>query len=94
MIRDEQRRIFESLKQQAGGVFDALLQKSQSVWSAIGNSFKTAILTAIKEVITSRVAAMLMQLFTGTRVAAESSAVAALVAGCSPRRAGPALCRA
>ena len=62
------RRIFDSLKEQAGGVFDALLQKSQSVWKAIGNSFKTAILTAIKEVVTSRVAAMLMQLFTGTKV--------------------------
>ncbi len=68
LIREHNRQIFESLKQQAGGVFDALLQKSQSVWSAIGNSFKTAILTAIKEVVTSRVAAMLMQLFTGQKV--------------------------
>ncbi|MBI3209605.1 MAG: hypothetical protein HYZ37_11995 [Candidatus Solibacter usitatus] len=57
------RDIFSSLKQQAGGVFDALLTKSQSVWSAIGNSLKTAILTAIKDVVTSRVAAMLTQLF-------------------------------
>ena len=68
MVRQHSQQIFESLKQQAGGVFDALLQKSQSVWSAIGNSFKTAILTAIKEVVTSRVAAMLMQLFTGQKV--------------------------
>ena len=68
MIQDEQRRIFDSLKQQAGGVFDALLEKSQSVWSVIGNSLKTALLTAIKDVVTSRVAAMLMQMFTGARV--------------------------
>ncbi len=68
IIREHNRSIFESLKQQAGGVFDALLQKSQSVWSAIGNAFKTAILTAIKEVVTSRVAALLMQLFTGQKV--------------------------
>jgi len=68
LVREQNRTIFESLKQQAGGVFDALLQKSQSVWSAIANSFKTALLTAIKEVVTSRVAALLMQLFTGTRV--------------------------
>ncbi len=68
LMRDHNRRIFESLKQQAGGVFDALLQKSQSVWSAIGNSLKTALLTAIKEVVTSRVAAMLMYLFTGQKV--------------------------
>ena len=68
LIRDQNQRIFDSLKQQAGGVFDALLQKSQSVWSAIANSFKTALLTAIKEVVTSRVAAMLMYLFTGQKV--------------------------
>jgi hypothetical protein len=68
LVRDHDRQIFESLKQQAGGVFDALLQKSQSVWSAIGNSLKTALLTAIKDVVTSRVAAMLMALFTGQHV--------------------------
>jgi len=67
-IRDQNRQIFESFKRQAEGVFDALLTKSQSIWSAIGNSLKTALLTAIKDVITSRVAAMLMQLFMGTRV--------------------------
>ena len=42
LVRDHNRQIFDSLKQQAGGVFDALLTKSQSVWKAIGNSFKTA----------------------------------------------------
>jgi hypothetical protein len=68
LIRDQNQRIFDSFKRQAEGVFDALLTKSQSIWSAIGNSLKTALLTAIKDVVTSRVAAMLMQLFTGTRV--------------------------
>jgi hypothetical protein len=68
LVRDHNRQIFDSLKQQAGGVFDALLTKSQSVWSAIASSFKTAVLTAIKEIVTSRVAAMLMQMFTGQRV--------------------------
>jgi hypothetical protein len=68
IIRDQNRQVFESLKRQAEGVFDALLSKSQSIWSAIGNSLKTALLTAIKEVVTSRVAAMLMQLFTGQKV--------------------------
>ena len=68
LVREHNRQIFDSLKQQAGGVFDALLTKSQSVWKAIANSFKTAILTAIKEVVTSRVAAMLMQMFTGQKV--------------------------
>ena len=67
LVRDQNRQIFDSLKRQAEGVFDALLTKSQSIWSAIGNSLKTALLTAIKDVVTSRVATMLMQLFTGAR---------------------------
>ncbi len=54
LVREHNRQIFDSLKQQAGGVFDALLTKSRSVWKAIGNSLKTALLTAIKEVVTSR----------------------------------------
>jgi hypothetical protein len=73
MIRDHNRRVFDSFKRQAEGVFDALLTKSQSIWSAIGNSFKTALLTAIKDVVTSRVAAMLMQLFTGQKVSFASA---------------------
>ena len=68
LIRDHNQRIFDSFKRQAEGVFDALLTKSQSIWSAIENSLKTALLTAIKDVVSSRVAAMLMQLFTGTSV--------------------------
>ena len=68
LIRDHNQRIFDSFKRQAEGAFDALLTKSQSLWSAIGNSLKTALLTAIKDLVSSRVAAMLMQLFTGTRV--------------------------
>jgi hypothetical protein len=68
IVVDHYRQMFDSLKQQAGGVFDALLTKSQSVFSAIGNALKTAVLTAIKDVVTSRVAAMLMQLFAGQQV--------------------------
>jgi len=68
IIRDEQRRIFDSLKRQAEGVFDALVTRSQSVFSAIANAFKTAMLTAIKEVVTSHVARLLMQLFGGLRI--------------------------
>lgn len=68
LLREHNRQIFDSLKQQAGGVFDALLQKSQSVWSAIGNALKTALLTAIKDVVTSRVAGLLMSLLYGTSV--------------------------
>jgi hypothetical protein len=74
MVRDHNRQIFDTFKRQAEGVFDALLTKSQSIWSAIGNSLKTALLTAIKDVVTSRVAAMLMQMFTGTGVSMRQAA--------------------
>ena len=60
--------MFDSLKRSAEGVFDAMVTKSQSVASAIGNAFKTAILTAIKEIVTSQVARMLMGLFGGARM--------------------------
>src|SRR5579885_1332081 len=72
IIRDQNERIFESFKRQAEGVFDALLTKSQSIWSSIGNSLKAALLTAIKDVVTSRVVAVLMQLLTGARVSLAS----------------------
>ena len=68
LLRDHNQRIFDSFKRQAEGVFDALLTRSQSLFAAIGNALKTAVLTAIKEIVTSRVAAMLMQLFAGLRV--------------------------
>lgn len=67
-VRDRQMEMFSSFKRQAEGVFDALLTKSESVWSAIANSFKTAILTAIKEVVTSNVARALTQMFGGMRI--------------------------
>lgn len=63
IIVDQQRKTFDGLKDSAGRVFDSLLTKSSSIWAAIGNSFKTAMLTAIKEVVTSRVAATLMEMF-------------------------------
>ena len=75
MVRDHNRQIFDSFKRQAEGVFDALLTKSQSIWAAIGNSLKTALLTAIKDVVSSRVAAMLMQILTGTNVSFKQGGV-------------------
>jgi hypothetical protein len=59
---------FDSLKKSAGDVFDSLLHKSQNVFEAIGNIFKTTILSAIKEVVSSRIAAMLMSMFYGVKV--------------------------
>ena len=73
IVTEQYRSIFAALKQQAGGVFDALLTKSQSIWSAIGNSFKMTMLSVIKDVITSRVASMLMYLLTGKQISVEGA---------------------
>ncbi len=62
-IISEYTRVFDSLKQQSGGVFDALLYRSGSVFGAIANSLKNILLTAIKDIMTSRVAVMLTNLF-------------------------------
>src|SRR5262249_17353733 len=68
LIRDHLRSTFDHLKDSAGRVFDALLTRSESVFSAIGNAFKTAVLTAIKEIVSSQIAAMLLRLLYGVRV--------------------------
>jgi hypothetical protein len=89
IIRDQNQRIFDAFKRQAEGVFDALLTRSQSVWSAMGNALKTALLTAIKEVVTSRIAALLMQLFAGVRIPVGGGRIAGLgAAGALPAIAG------
>jgi len=62
-IINEQKQIYDKLKSSLDRVFDALLNKSTSVWEAIANGLKTAIIGAIKEIVTSRAAAALMQLF-------------------------------
>ncbi len=74
IVRDKNREMFQSFKSQAEGVFDALVTKSKSVWSAIGDAFKTAMLTAIKEVVTSNVARMMMQMFGGSRMPGAAAA--------------------
>lgn len=65
IILDHNRRVFDSIKRSAEGVFDALLVKSSSVFEAIANALKTAVLTALKEIVTSQIALMFMQLMGG-----------------------------
>jgi Tape measure protein len=61
-ILNEQKRIYEGLKTQVDKVFDALFDKSKSIWSSIASAFKTAIMGAIKEIVTSRIAGALMSM--------------------------------
>lgn len=62
MVKDYYTGVFNTLKTEAGGIFDALTSKGRDTWKALADSFKTAILTAIKDVVTSRIAMMLMRM--------------------------------
>ncbi|MBN2118514.1 MAG: hypothetical protein JW730_18215 [Anaerolineales bacterium] len=73
IIQDEQARTFDSFKRQAEGVFDALLTRSRSVFGAIADIFKTTILTAIKEIVSSSVARLLTQMFGGLKTGGASA---------------------
>lgn len=64
----ENRKIFDNLKQAAGGLFDALFEKSKSFADVLKGLFKTAILTPIKEIFSSQVAGLFTELLTGQKV--------------------------
>ena len=59
----EQKKVYEGIKSALDKVWDALLSKSQSVWMALGNALKAAVLNAMKEIITSRLAAGIAGIF-------------------------------
>jgi len=59
----EQKRVYEGVKGALDKVWDALMDRSKSVWASIGNALKTAILNAMKEIVTSRLAAGIASLF-------------------------------
>jgi len=56
---EEQREVYGKLQDLAGQLFDAFTQKSKSVWAAIGDVFKNTMMSAIKSVVTSQMAAAL-----------------------------------
>ena len=66
IVADHNQRVFDSLKRSAEGVFDELLLSSRGFFDAMGNIMKTAMLTAVKELVTSRIALMLPGLFGGS----------------------------
>jgi hypothetical protein len=66
--RDETRKTFDSLKQSASGIFDALFSRTQSFGEALKNTLKTAILTPMKEILTSQTAAIFTKFITGESV--------------------------
>lgn len=68
IVNEYNLSIFDRFKRESEGIFDAMFAKGQNVFQAIGNAFKNAMLTAIKDVVSSRVAASLTQLVTGQKV--------------------------
>ena len=72
LIEDNAKTVYDTIKQSASGIFDQLFTKSQNIFQAIGNVFKTAMLTALKEVVTSRIAASFTGLLTGSKTSFSS----------------------
>lgn len=68
IIQEYNLSIFDRFKRESEGIFDAMSAKGQNVFQAIGSAFKNAMLTAIKDVVSSRVAASLTELVTGQKV--------------------------
>jgi tape measure domain-containing protein len=69
IIRDNNLRVFEGLKRGAEGVFDNTVSKAKSFGQAVGDAIKIPILAAFKEIVSTRVAMMLFQIFGGGPVA-------------------------
>lgn len=65
MVRTEMQRTFEYFQGLAEGVFDALLDKSKSVWQSMADFWKNAWLTALKAVFSTVIATGLSRLFGG-----------------------------
>jgi len=60
LARDNAEKTFSEVKRSVDGVFDQIVTKSTGVFDAIGKVLKTALLSALKEVVTSRIALALM----------------------------------
>ena len=65
MVRAEMQKTFDYFQRLGEGVFDALLDKSKSVWQSMADFFKITVLTMLKAVFTSIIANSMMRLFFG-----------------------------
>jgi tape measure domain-containing protein len=70
MISENTERTFATMKRSVEGVFDQLVTRAKSPMEAIGAILKTALMSAIKEVVTSRIALALTEMFSGNRASA------------------------
>ena len=65
LVRDHTQRVFEDIKSQAGGVFDELVAKNKSFAEILANTLKTALLTVLKDVVTTEIARTFTKVVTG-----------------------------
>lgn len=67
-IRDNNQRVFDGLKRSVEGIFDQTVTRAKSFGQALADAIKLPFLAALKEIVSTRVAAMLFQLFGGGQV--------------------------
>ena len=60
-IIEQQKQVYTQMQDLFGSLFDAFTQKSKSVWAAVGDVIKNALMGALKSVITSQLAAQLSE---------------------------------
>lgn len=59
IVRTEQQRLFDQVRQQADGVFDALVSRSRGLGETLKNLLLQAVLTPLKQIFSTTIASML-----------------------------------
>ena len=67
-VQQNNLRVFEGLKRNVEGLFDAVVTRSKSFGQAIGDAIKLPILAALKEIVSTKIAAFLFEIFGGGKV--------------------------
>jgi hypothetical protein len=62
-ILEEQKSLFDSLKTFWEGFWDAITDRSKSIWTSLGDFFKKTIMGAFRDIATSRLAGAFMGMF-------------------------------
>lgn len=73
LVEDNTLNIFNRIKSTSDRVFGDMLRSGESFFTKLGNIFENAMLTALREVVSSQVARSLTQLLTGQRVGFDGS---------------------
>ena len=61
-VQQNNLRVFEGLKRNVEGLFDAVVTRSKSFGQAIGDAIKLPILAALKEIVSTKIAAFLFEI--------------------------------